>query len=301
MTPADCRKAIECYEQAIAIEPRYAQAYAMSAAAYSYLGSTGQMLPAKAFEIVHRYADKALELDDTIAESHIAKASAYLFYEWKWKEAYNALQKAISLNPGAIEAYELLGFYYIVMGEKEKAVESLEKAAWMDPLSPVITQSLGNMYVFAERFDDAIVQADKLLEMDPKMRISIELKAWAIGMKGDWEAALPYFEEVQRLTNHPLKGWMGAGFAYAKLGMKEKAMEVIRKMEQRQAEDPGVVIDADIGAVWFGLGNYDKAFYYLNQCIDKRMGPVSYFIEYPAYKEIKKDPRYEELKKRLNV
>ena len=301
LTPADCRKAIECFEQAIAIEPGYAQAYAMSAAAYSYLGATGQMLPVKAFEIVHRNADKALELDDTIAESHIAKASAYLFYEWKWKEAYNALQKAISLNPGAIEAYELLGFYYIVMGEKEKAVESLEKAARMDPLSPVITQSLGNMYCFAERFDDAIGQADKLLEMDPKMRISIELKAWAIGMKGDWEAALPYFEEVQRLTNHPLKGWMGAGFAYAKLGMKEKAMEVIRKMEQRQAEDPGVVIDADISAVWFGLGNNDKAFYYLNQCVDKRMGPVSYFIEYPAYKGIKKDPRYEELKKRLNV
>lgn len=301
LTPADCRKAIECYDQAIAIEPAYAQAYAMSAAAYSYLGSSGQMLPTKAFEIVHRYADKALELDDTIAESHIAKASAYLLYEWKWKEAYNALQKAISLNPGAIEAYELLGFYYIVMGEKEKAVETLEMAERKDPLSPVITKTLGNMYAFAERFDDAIRQADKLLEMDPKMRISIELKAWSIGMKGDWEAALPYFEEVQRLTNHPLKGWMGAGFAYAKLGMKDKAMEVIRKMEQRQAEDPGVVIDADISAVWFGLGNYDKTFYYLNQCVDKRMGPVSYFTEYPAYKEIKKDPRYAELKKRLNV
>ena len=58
------------------------------------------MLPDKAFEIVHRYADKALELDDTVAEGHIAKASAYLFYDWKWQEAYDALQKAILLNPG---------------------------------------------------------------------------------------------------------------------------------------------------------------------------------------------------------
>ena len=58
------------------MEPGYAQAYAMSAAAYSYLGATGQILPDQAFAVVHRYADKALELDSTIAESHIAKANA---------------------------------------------------------------------------------------------------------------------------------------------------------------------------------------------------------------------------------
>jgi len=301
LTPADCRKAIECYEQAIALEPDYAHAYAMSAAAYSYLGATGQMLPTKAFEIVHRYADKALELDSTIAESHIAKASAYLFYEWKWKEAYEGLQKAIRLNPGAIEAYELLGLYYIILGQKEKAVQTLEEAERIDPLSPIILEQLGNMYIFAGRYDDAIRQADKLLKMHPEMRIIIEMKGWATGMKGDWQAALELFEEVQRLTNHPLKGWMGAGFAYGRLGMKEKGLEVIRKMEQRQIEEPGAVIDADLAAVWFTLGNLDKTFYYLNQCVDKRMGPVSYFLEYPAYKEIKSDPRYEELKKRMNI
>jgi TolB-like protein/Flp pilus assembly protein TadD len=301
LTPADCRKAIECYEQAIALEPDYAHAYAMSAAAYSYLGATGQMLPTKAFEIVHRYADKALELDSTIAESHIAKASAYLFYEWKWKEAYEGLQKAIRLNPGAIEAYELLGLYYIILGQKEKAVQTLEEAERIDPLSPIILEQLGNMYIFAGQYDDAIRQADKLLKMHPEMRIMIEMKGWATGMKGDWQAALELFEEVQRLTNHPLKGWMGAGFAYGRLGMKEKALEVIRKMEQRQIEEPGAVIDADLAAVWFTLGNLDKTFYYLNQCVDKRMGPVSYFLEYPAYKEIKSDPRYEELKKRMNI
>ena len=301
LTPADCRKAIECFEQAIALEPTYAQAYAMSAAAYSYLGATGQMPATRAFEIVERHADKALELDSSIAESHIAKASVYLFYEWKWKEAYERLQKAIRLNPSAVDAYDLLGLYYIVMGEKEKAVQTLEEAERMDPLSPVIIQSLGSMYIFAERYDEAIRQADKLLEMDPKMRISIEMKGWATGMKGDWREALVFFEEFQRLTNHPLKGWMGAGFAYGKLGMKEKALEVIKKMEQRQVEEPGAVLDADLAGVWFGLGDFDKTFYYLNQCIDKRMGPVSYFLEYPAYRGIKDDPRYEELKKRMNV
>ena len=95
LTPADSRKAIECFEEAIALEPEYAQAYAMSAGAYSYLGVTGQMLPDTAFEIVTRYADKALQIDNSIAHGHIAKGSAYLFYHWKWKEAFDELQKAI--------------------------------------------------------------------------------------------------------------------------------------------------------------------------------------------------------------
>lgn len=301
LTPADYRKAIECFEQAIAIEPAYAQAYAMVAGAYSQLGSSGQMMPDRAFEIVHRYSDKALQLDDTVAEGHIAKASAYLLYDWKWQEAYDELQKAIQLNPGAIDAYELLGIYYVTMGRKEEAAKLLEKAEQLDPLSPVVIQTLGAMYIFAEQYDDAIRQADKLIEMDPQMRASIEMKGWATGMKGDWEAALALFEEVHRLTNHPLKGLMGLGYAYARLGDKEKTMEVIRKMEQRQREEPDSVIDADLAGVWHGLNDADKTFYHLNRCVEKRMGPVCYFLEYPAYRDLKKDPRYPELRKKTGL
>ncbi len=78
LTPADERKAIECCEKAIDIEPGYAEAYAMSAMAYSHLGSLGQILPQKAFEIVHRFADKALELDSSMAEGYIAKGSLFI-------------------------------------------------------------------------------------------------------------------------------------------------------------------------------------------------------------------------------
>ena len=87
----------------------------------------------------------------------------------------------------------------------------MEEAVRLDPLSPIMNHHLGNIYQFAERYDDAIKQADKLLEMDPQMRISIELKAWATGLRGDWQEALKLFEEVHRLTNHPLKGLMGLG------------------------------------------------------------------------------------------
>lgn len=296
LTPADARIAIDCFEQAIATEPEYAQAYAMTASAYSYLGSSGQMSPHRVFEIVHNYADKALRLDSSIAESHIAKAGAYLFYEWDWKRAYDALQKAIKINPGATEAYRLLAMYYIIVGKKGQAISTMEEAARLDPLSPSINHFLGNAYIYSARYDDAIRQADKVLEMYPQMRVCIELKGWAYAMKEDFQTALKLFEEVHRLTNHPLKGLMGLGYCYAKMGHPEKTLECIRKIEQRHQEEPDAVVDGDMIGLWFSLGNFDKVFYHINQCIEKRVAPVNMFLEYPVFADLRKDPRYAEFK-----
>lgn len=298
LTPGDMQKAIEYFGKAIELEPEYAQAYAMSAGAYCFLGSKGQILPQTAFEIAHRYADKALQLNPSIAESYSAKAAAYIFYDWKWKDAYEHLQKALILNPATTTTYVLLAFYYTLMGQKNESVKVLEKAEQIDPLSPYIIQALGNAYIIAERYEEASLQADKLLEMNPQMRSAVELRAWSKGMAGDWQSALSFFEEVHRLTDHPLKGLMGLGFAYAKLGQRENALECIRKMEQRSVEEPNTVIDADIAAVWFALGENDIGFDHLFQCVEKHMGPVSYLLEYPPYKGIKDDPRYMEIRKK---
>ncbi len=298
LTPADARKAIECWEKAIQEEPDYAEAYAMIAAAHSYLGASGQINSAKAFEIVKRYADKSLELNPSLAEGYLAKASMYLYYDWNWDEAYKALRKGQELNPSIIEAYELLSFYYVIMDRIPDAVKIMEEAEQIDPLSPIVIQQLGITYMFADRYDEAIAQANKLLEMDPNMRAALESKAWAIGMKGDWKSALPLFEQFHRMTNHPLKGLMGLGFAYGQLGMRDQAMECVRKLEQRQVEEPEAVLDADLAAVWYSLGDLDKTFYYLNKTVDRRMAPANYYLQYPAYRGLKSDPRYQELMKR---
>jgi adenylate cyclase len=301
LTPADDRKAIECCEKALDIEPEYAQAYAMSAMAYGHLGAMGQISPQKAFDIVHRFADKALQLDSSLADGYIAKGNAYLLYDWNWKEAYKALQKAIEINPGATEAYQSLAFYYIVMGEKSKAVEMMEEAVRLDPLSTSVNYFLGNVYLFTEQYDKGIQQADKLLELDSTMRSAIELKGWGIGLKGDWEEALKLFKEVHRLTGHPLKGLMPMGYAHAMLGQREEALECIRKMEQRQVEDPDSVVEADLVGIWFALGDYDKVFYHIEKAIEKRTAPVAFFLEYPPFKKLKSDPRFEEMRRKAGL
>ncbi len=299
LTPADSKKGIECFEEAIKLEPGYAQAYAMAAETYAYLGATGQLLPEKAYPIVKDYAHKALELDSESAESHIAMASNYLFHEMKWKAGFESLQRALALNPGSMPAYELLGYYYMITGQPLESVRVLKEAALLDPLSPTIISSLSSAYFFGEQYDEAIKETEKLLELNSNMRSAIEQKAYAVGMKGDWNKALELFKEVHRLTNHPLKGLMGLGYTYGKLGMMDEAMEVVEKLERRQREEPGTVIDADLAAVWIGIGNFDKAVHHIEQSASKGMGPVNYFFRFPPFRSISDHPKFQELMKKF--
>jgi TolB-like protein/Tfp pilus assembly protein PilF len=301
LTPADSRKAIECFENAIQLEPGYALAYAMAAMCYTVLGATGQMLPGTAFEIVHRYSDKALQLDATLSAGYAAKGSAYLFYDWEWKLAYEAIQKSIDLNPAATGGHQLLAFYYQITSRKNEAVNVMEKALQVDPVSPIVNQYLAEAYLSAGRPDDAIKQVDRLLDLYPEMRIALQLKGWCLGVKGNWEGAALLFEEVRRLTGHPLKGITALGCAFAKLGETEKALQCLQKIEQRQVEEPAVVLDADMAMICWALGRKDQTFDHLFRCVEKRMGPIAILIEHPMFSELSVDPRVKLLKERLNL
>ena len=291
ITPADMHKAIELFEQAIKLEPNYAEAYAYIAGTYGYLGATGQVRPEKAFKIVDEYSEKALQLDDRLAESHLARANAHMFYKWNPEAAFESLKKAIELAPAHSEAHDVLGLFYIITGKKHEALKVLEKASETDPLAPHLNHLLAEVYIMNYQYDDAIRIADRLLEMNPQMRVAIETKGWCYGLKGDWEKAAEYFKEVHRLTNHPLKGLAPLGFAYGRLGEREKTLEIIKKLEQRQIEDPEAVIDGDLMIVWWGLRDFDKVYYYMQKCIGERMGPFNYVLELPMMKGVEEDPR----------
>jgi len=301
ITPKNTKKAIECFEQAIKLEPDYAHAYAMAATAYAYLGATGQLHPAEAFEIVHRYSDKALDFNPSLAAGYSAKGAAYLLYDWKWSEAYESLSKAIELHPATTEAHQLLSLYYQSTGRKQEAVEIMERALEVDPISPMVNQYLADAYLNAGRTDDGVKQLDRLLELYPNMRVSLEAKGWCMGIKGNWRKAAEIFEEIHLLLKNPLKGLGPLACAYGYSGQVEKALECIRKIEQRQKEEPGIVVDIDLAMIWWSLKEKDKTFYHLFQCVEKRMGVVAILIDHPMFKGMSDNPRYHLIKEKLNL
>ena len=175
----------------------------------------------------------------------------------------------------------------------------MEEALQLDPISPIVNQYLGDAYLNAGRTDDALKQVERLLDLYPNMRVGMELKGWGTGLKGDWKRAAEIFEEVHKLIKHPLKGLAPLGYAYAQSGESEKALECIRKIEQRQVEEPGTVLDIDLAMIWWSLGDKDKAFHHLFKCVEKKMGVVAILIDHPMFKEALYDPRYQLLKEKL--
>ena len=238
LSPPDVRKAIEYFEEAIKLDPHFAHAFGHAAGCYVQLGGMGQMNPQKAFQIVHRYLDQALGLDSSIAELYSMKGAALMFYDWKWKEAYEHLTKALNINPGSSLASFMMSIYYQIYGKLDEAIQTLEKAIMRDPLSIMLMDALAEKYFYARRYDDAIRQAEKLLELDPQMRHALEIKGFSLGLKEGWDKAITIFEEVYRLTNHPLKGLTPLAYAYAKTGQVEKAKECIEKRNKGYWKNP---------------------------------------------------------------
>jgi TolB-like protein/Flp pilus assembly protein TadD len=299
-TPTDVRKAIPHFEEALKLDSRFALAAGHLAGCYVQLGWQGQMDRQKAFEMVQRYADMALRLDDTLAEAYAVKGAIYMFHNWKWAEAYQYLTKALELNPGSGIASLMMSIYYQLHGQFNEAVEILEKAVMHDPLSPLLNGALAEKYFYARRYEEAIRLSDKLLEMDSHMRNALEIKGNCLGMQGEWHKAIELFEEFHRQLNHPLKGLSHLAVAYAKTGQTEKVQATIAKMEQLQAEEPEAVVEVGLGMIWWALGDKDKAFHYFFQALDKGMS-ITYGLYSPLLEGIENDPRTAEIKKRMNL
>lgn len=301
LTPGETKKAIANFEDAVQTDPAYAQAYAMAAAGYAFLGSTGQMNPDEAFAMVRKYSDKALTLDENSAAGYMVKGWTCLFYEWNWKKAHEYLNKAIELQPSATGAYELLSLYFLSTGRKKEAVDTMERAYKFDPLSPTVNKYLADAYLNSGRVDDALKQVNSLLEMFPRMRAALELKGWILGVKGEWDKSLEIFEELHRSLGHPLKGLTQMGCVYGILDQTDKAKDCISKTEQRQKEEPGVVLDLDLAMLYWSMGEKDKAFEHLLMAVEKKMGPVAILIDHPIFKGMSEDPRYYLVKEKLNL
>jgi TolB-like protein/Tfp pilus assembly protein PilF len=292
--PQEAKKAIQYFYKAIEMEENFSLPYSGLAYSYTLLGAMGQIPPFKAFPIGKEMAQKALELDNELAESHVAIALLKLFYEWDLDGAEKSLEKARDLNPGSANVYHFFALLYVARGRYEEGIESIKKALELDPLSLIINQHYAEGLIWVGKLDESLAQLDKTLAMDPNFRPAVENKGWVYIEMGDYENAIKTFQRFQELTGHPLRGMAGLGYAYAINGDIDKANECLDKLAQREKVEPEVMLHMDYVVVYTGLNDLDKIFYYLEKALKQKSGV--FFIKTAAiFNEIRKDPRFEKL------
>jgi serine/threonine-protein kinase len=292
------RQAIAFYEQAIALDPNYALAYAGLAEAYVILPFYTPTAPLEAFPKAKTAALKALQLDDKLAEAHNGFARV-LYYEFDMVGSISEFQRAIALNPNYATAHQWYGRHPLAaLGRFDEAIAEGKRAIELDPLSAVINTDLGYTLIYARRYDEAITQLRKALEIDRTFYYAHYILAMALQLKGDLPAAIAEYTKAQQLTDNNLRARVLLAAAKTQSGDKEAAVQMLAELEQLSR-------NRNVRAFWravlyLSLGNREEAVRWLEQSVaDHEDIDITFIKVDPLLDPLRGDPRFEALVRKV--
>ncbi|HJQ71558.1 MAG TPA: protein kinase [Blastocatellia bacterium] len=297
----EIEKGIEYFEQAIAEDPAYALAYAGLADSYGILGSweNGTLRPREAMPKAKAAAEKALELDEALAEAHASLAFARLHYDWDWTAAEMECKRGIELNPSYASTHHWYSHYLMAMGRGEESLAESRKSLELDPLDLVINAHLAWHYYFAGQYDEAIEQCHKTLELYPESFWPRYFFGMAYEQKGMYSEAFAEFQKAIMISGNVTFATAGLGHAYAGSGKEADARELLGGLIEQS--NRRYVPAYDIALIHAGLGEKDQAFDWLERACADRSGWMPYIKLEPRLNDLRSDARFQVLVGRVGL
>jgi eukaryotic-like serine/threonine-protein kinase len=296
-TAESINKGIGYFQQAIAKDPNYALAYDGLADSYLILGANGLAAQKETLPKAEEAAQRALELDSTLAEAHASMGWIYVYNNLNWSGAEEEFQKAIQLNPNYATAHQWYGLELLETGRIEEGTAEIKRALELDPLSVIININLGVTFRLARQYDKALEQFGKTLELDPN---SPETD-YALG--STYLEKSMYKEGIAEATEAVANSHGGArqlallGYAYALAGRKTEAEEVLERLTGPAKHD--YVSPTAIALIYVGLGEKDKAFEWL-----KEYPEITSYLPLkvdPVWDPLRSDPRFDDVLRHVNL
>jgi len=297
-TGQNLNKAADYFNQAIAADPNYTLAYVGLADSYVLMPFYGAGTPQDCYPKAKAAAEKALQLDDTLAEAHTSRAQIFCYYDLDFVRAAREYQRAIELNPNYPTAHQWYGSSALTaLGRFDEAIAEVKRAIALDPLSLVINADLGNSYYRARRYDEAIKQLRKTVDLDPGFYYAHWNLGSALAANGDLAGAIEEYEKARSLNDDPsMLGLLGN--AYAAAGKKAEAIKIHDELEALSKQR--YVSDYSFAIVNLGLGYRDEALRRLQSSYQDRAGDSLRFIRVdPLLDPLRFDPRFEALAEKI--
>ena len=298
-TPDGLQKGLEYFKQAIAEDPGYALGYSGLADSYLSLGDLGVLESNVAVPDAKAAAEKALELDDNLAEAHASLGLASLGDHLNWRQAEKELKRAIELNPNYASAYQWYASTLAVMGRRDDMVRDARRAQELDPLSPIINAFLGHVYILARRYDDAVQQCRRTLEVDPGFPVAHLYLGMAYSQKGRHEEAIAEVQKSINLSQGSPVMVAALGYTYAAAGKKGEALRVLQELLEPAKRK--FVLSVDVAIIYAAMGERDPAFQWLDKALeDGSLGSASLKLD-PILDGLRGDPRFADLLRRTGL
>jgi serine/threonine-protein kinase len=291
-TEEGLRESIEYFQKAIAKDPKFALAYAGIADAYGFLGRLGFARPAEVYPKAKEAAEKALDIDDALAEGYIALAFVKYNYDWNWLDAEIDFNWAIGLNPNYATAYQYYGSLLANLGRFDEAMAKFEKSRELDPSSMPIKASIASLYYYTRQLDQAIRLWRELQKTDPGINWVHGYLGLAYLQKGSPRKALEELERTARLPGGSTLGSFGRACVFAATGKKEKAEAELRALVERSKQT--YVPFYYLAVISAALGDKERAFEYLAMSYAEKDAEMVYLKYDPQLDTLRDDPRFDD-------
>lgn len=295
LTKKELEKANEYFQQAIEVDPNYAQAYAGLAASYEYLSWASHLPLDEAKSKTSALLRKALEIDDTLAEAHLALSGVQFYLDWDWLEGEEEIKIAIALNQNLAEAHYEYAYYLMAMGRFEESIAEAKRALQLDPLSYQYEGTLAYMYYQARQYDQAIAGYQRMAELEPKKSGAYSGLARIYVQMGRYEDAVRTRQKAMTLSGTPPEEVEALGRAYSESGPKGYWMWRLEKLKGQYEHDPYFTAQ-----IYAQLGDKEQAFAWLEKAYEKHDGRIYTLKVEPLLDPLRSDSRFQDLLRRLN-
>ena len=306
-TPAGMKESIAYFQQAIAKDPNFALAYSGLADAYNISNIVGAYTAKESLPQARAAAEKAIQLDPSLAEAHAALGMEKSHYEFDFPGAEREFLKAIEVNPNSAYAHLFYSNCYLLpMGRTAEAIAENRKALELDPLSLPINNFMGMTYYFAGEYDKANQQYQHTIEMDPTFPLAHEYFSALLLAMGKYEPSIEEHQKSRLLSGSSPE----AAAAEAADRLKAFRTGGPSAFWQRVLEDTlgdmkrgnGSISASEMSAAYALAGNNDKAFEWLDKAYDERDGQDITLLKVdPFWKNLRGDPRFSAFLRRLGL
>jgi serine/threonine protein kinase/tetratricopeptide (TPR) repeat protein len=298
-TKGDLLQAKENFESAVEKDPTYALAHAGLADAYNMLASYNFLPPSEAYPEAKKAAQKALELDETLAEAYTSLAWVKYYFEGDWFGAETDYNWAIGLNPSYATAHHWYGALLRDRGRFDEALSELERARELNPFSLAINTSIGYLFYFARQYDQAVAQCRRALEIDPDFHWAHDIAALAYVQKGMFEEATAELEKALDLSTSSNSYSCHLAQVYAQSGRREEALNILDILLEK-SENEYIPLH-EIALIYKALGRREQALAYLNKAAEEQIHTLAAAKMDPRLDSLRVDPLYSEVLEEIGM
>jgi TolB-like protein/Tfp pilus assembly protein PilF len=282
-------KALEYFERAIAIDPRYPPAYAGLANTWWARAVLGPLTFAEAAGPAKAAATKALALDQNLPEAHAHLAYVQGIFEWDWETAERSMRRAVDLGPNSVDAHYVYAVLLMGMGRSSEGIEWIDRAVLLDPLSSGMHSMAGRIRYRARRYDEAIAPLKRAIELEPGNPLSYGRLIDVYLVQGRHSEALELHGKAPELPGGRPRS-AALVHIYAAMGRADEARTL--------AQSSGIPLVPD---VLVALGEHDAAFERLFKSLDERRRWFPFIKDDPRFDPLHADPRWPQLLARMNL